>query len=197
MSHILKKISVAGAGKGGNAPKPPVYKPPELGELQYGASHSFAETIDLLSDGPIEGIVDKDGHLLEGVRILQGIYLDDTPVAVSNKSRDTQLTEQESEAAELLNCVLANGTNTATKNLQRFFRELSEADTTSQNAKVTALEGGREPTALEAVSWPNAPLYWRSRKRLLTFERMHNFSGDLQLIGPFDFEEKFSLRSSR
>ena len=74
MSHILKKISVAGAGKGGNEPKPPVYKPPELGELQYGASHSFSETIDLLSDGPIEGIVDKDGHLLEGVRILQGIY---------------------------------------------------------------------------------------------------------------------------
>jgi hypothetical protein len=194
MSHILKKISVAGAGKGGNAPKPPVYKPPELGELQYGASHSFSETIDLLSDGPIEGIVDKDGHLLEGVRILQGIYLDDTPVAVSNKSRDTQLTEQESEAAELLNCVLANGTNTATKNLQRFFRELSEADTTSQNAKVTTLAGGREPTALEAVSWPNAPLYWRSRKRLFTFARLFNLNRGLELIGPFDFEENFSLR---
>ena len=60
MSHILKKLSIAGGGGSRNQPKPPVYKPPILGQLQYGASHSFAETIYLISDGPIEGFVDQD-----------------------------------------------------------------------------------------------------------------------------------------
>ena len=86
MKHLLKKLSIAGAGGKGNKPKPPVYKPPIMGELQYGASHSYAETLDLLSDGPIEGIVNAHGELVDGLNILQGIYLDDTPVAVTSKS---------------------------------------------------------------------------------------------------------------
>ena len=111
MSHILKKIKVAGAGKGRNEPKPPIYKPPELGELQYGASHSFSETVDLISDGPIEGLVDRDGHLLKGLRILQGIYLDETPVAVSNRPVSEGITQREIDAADLLNVTLEGATS--------------------------------------------------------------------------------------
>ena len=71
---ILKKIAIAGAGGGSRRPKPPIYKPPVLGELQYGASHSYAETLDLVSDGPIEGLVDRDGRSLDGLGIFKGIY---------------------------------------------------------------------------------------------------------------------------
>jgi len=49
---------------------PPVYLPPQLGEHQYGASHSYAETIDLITDGPIEGLVNQNGLLLDGSSIL-------------------------------------------------------------------------------------------------------------------------------
>ena len=84
MKHLLKKLSIAGAGLfSRDKPKPPIYKPPVMGELQYGASHSYAETLDLLSDGPIEGLVNSHGELVDGLNILQGIYLDDTPVAVT------------------------------------------------------------------------------------------------------------------
>ena len=83
MSHILKKIAIAGAG-GGDKPKPPVFKPPILGDLQYGSSYSYAETLDLVSDGPIEGLVNREGMVLDGLNILEGIYLDGTPVAVTN-----------------------------------------------------------------------------------------------------------------
>ena len=65
---------------------PPVYLPPKLGQHQYGASHSYAETIDLLTDGPIEGIVNQNGLLCDGSNILQGIYFNDTPVAVTDNS---------------------------------------------------------------------------------------------------------------
>jgi hypothetical protein len=65
---------------------PPVYLPPQLGEHQYGASHSYAETIDLITDGPIEGLVNQNGLILDGGNILQGIYLNDTPVAVTDNS---------------------------------------------------------------------------------------------------------------
>ena len=88
-----------GGGGGGSSPKkntknnskgpeiiPPVYLPPQLGSQQYGASHSYAETIDLLTDGPIAGIVNQNGLICDGGNILQGIYLDDTPVAVTDNS---------------------------------------------------------------------------------------------------------------
>ena len=60
--------------------------PPQLGSQQYGASHSYAETIDLLTDGPIAGIVNQNGLICDGGNILQGIYLDDTPVAVTDNN---------------------------------------------------------------------------------------------------------------
>ena len=82
MNHILKKLQIAGAKKQDD-PKPPVYKPPEMGELQYGASYSYAETLDLISDGPIAGVVNPQGDILEGLNILQGIYLDNTAVAIA------------------------------------------------------------------------------------------------------------------
>ena len=110
MKHLLKKLSIAGAGKGGasNKPKPPIYKPPIMGELQYGASHSYAETLDLLSDGPIEGIVNAHGELVDGLNMLQGIYLDDTPVAVTSESakRVNSLTPLETETINSLNLEL-------------------------------------------------------------------------------------------
>ena len=87
MKHLLKKLSIAGAGKGSKKPKPPVYKPPVMGELQYGASFSYAETLDLISDGPIEGIVNANGKIVDGLEMLQGIYLDDTAVAVTTEVR--------------------------------------------------------------------------------------------------------------
>ena len=62
-----------------------------MGELQYGASFSYAETLDLISDGPIEGLVNPLGKVMEGIDILQGIYLDDTAVAISNDATTTQI----------------------------------------------------------------------------------------------------------
>ena len=68
MSHILKKKAIAGGGKR-QEQKPPVYKPPAMGDLQYGASYSYAETLDLISDGPIEGLVNQNGIVLkEGLK---------------------------------------------------------------------------------------------------------------------------------
>ena len=105
MKHLLKKLSIAGAGKGSKKPKPPIYKPPVMGELQYGASFSYAETLDLISDGPIEGIVNANGKIVDGLEMLQGIYLDDTAVAVTTESDTTgdELTTLELETIEALN----------------------------------------------------------------------------------------------
>ena len=86
MNHLLKKKAIAGGGKRPEQ-KPPVYKPPAMGDLQYGASYSYAENLDLISDGPIEGLVNQNGILVnDGLRMLQGIYLDDTPVAVTDEA---------------------------------------------------------------------------------------------------------------
>jgi len=156
MKHLLKKLSIAGAGGKGSKPKPPIYKPPVMGELQYGASHSYAETLDLLSDGPIEGIVNSHGELVDGLNILQGIYLDDTPVAVTNKSarRTNSLTSLEIDTINSLNLELDNPV--AATYLSEFFQELGEATDRSEDGKITSLESDT-PGGAEVFEDPSFP----------------------------------------
>ena len=195
MKHILKKISIAGAGRGGNQPKPPVYKPPILGELQYGASHSFAETIDLISDGPIEGIVDPDGRVLDGIRLLQGIYLDDTPAAISNRpSANEQITEIEIEAAEELNAQLNNDTSAAVTNIKRFFRELGESDQRSASALISNLQANPDvtPPNFESYAWPDCSLYYRLESK--TIAANYDADEDIAFVEKKN-KEGFGLRA--
>ena len=155
MKHLLKKLSIAGAGGKGSKPKPPIYKPPVMGELQYGASHSYAETLDLLSDGPIEGIVNSHGELVDGLNILQGIYLDNTPVAVTQQSarKSNELTPLEVDKINSFNVEL-DSSEGATY-LSKFFQELEEVVNRSAAGKITALNsasaGGVD--IFEAESW--------------------------------------------
>ena len=53
--------------------------PPKLGGFKSVASYSVAEIIDLISDGPIEGLVDQNSETLSQ-DIFKGIYLDNTPI---------------------------------------------------------------------------------------------------------------------
>ena len=133
MNHIQKRIALAGAGRGDKKPKPPTYKPPIMGQLLYGASYSFAETIDLISDGPIAGLVNKRGELVGGASIFQGIYLDDTPIAVtSDKNTEQEMTSDDilfvesSQIAEM-NSLLPAGdkADSGTRKCRHFFQALN------------------------------------------------------------------------
>jgi len=84
MNHFLKKnfstLVGAGGGSKGDKPEPPTLLPPKLGALSAINSYSYSESVDLLSEGPIEGIVNQNGQYLDGNRIFEGIYIDDTPI---------------------------------------------------------------------------------------------------------------------
>jgi hypothetical protein len=79
MKHVNKKLLIRGAGKGAPKPKPAILNPPKLGGFKTVASYSVAEIIDLISDGPIEGLVDQNSQTLSK-NIFKGIYLDNTPI---------------------------------------------------------------------------------------------------------------------
>jgi len=79
MKHVNKKLLVRGAGKGAPKPKPAILNPPKLGGFKSISSYSVAEIIDLISDGPIDGLVDQNGAILQE-SIFKGIYLDNTPI---------------------------------------------------------------------------------------------------------------------
>lgn len=79
MKHINKKFLIRGAGKGAPKPKPAILNPPKLGGFKTVASYSVAEIIDLISDGPIEGLVDQNSQTLSN-SIFKGIYLDNTAI---------------------------------------------------------------------------------------------------------------------
>jgi hypothetical protein len=89
MKHLLKKISSRGGGSKKPKVTPAVLNPPSIGTFQFGSSFSISETIDLISDGPIEGLVDPEGNKLPESEISRGVYLDGTAVSVTNKNFGT------------------------------------------------------------------------------------------------------------
>jgi hypothetical protein len=101
MKHVNKKLLIRGAGKGAPKPKPAILNPPKLGGFKTVASYSVAEIIDLISDGPIEGLVDQNSQTLNK-DIFKGIYLDNTPI---------QNTENVSAAKIYNNVSISNFTN--------------------------------------------------------------------------------------
>ena len=164
MNHVLKKLQVAGAGKK-NKPKPPAYKPPEMGDLQYGASFSYAETLDLISDGPIEGLVNEWGEVMEGINILKGIYLDDTPIAVSNEDTaiETSLSDIEQDAMEIKSMTLGSGATTGIRGLRNFFKGINQQNGKSEDGKISTLSGGTRDNG-EALMVPHVTfLYLKLR----------------------------------
>ena len=81
MKHLIKKNLFQGGGKSKPKPTPALLKPPELGNYEILNSYSVAEIVDLISDGPIEGLVNQNGQTLgKQASILQGVYLDNTPI---------------------------------------------------------------------------------------------------------------------
>jgi hypothetical protein len=90
-NNLGAKQKSSSATKGGThdeGSETPIYRPPQLGNMEYGSSYSYIETLDLLSDGPIEGLVNENGQVCEGAALLQGIYFDDTAVAVTSNTFD-------------------------------------------------------------------------------------------------------------
>jgi hypothetical protein len=101
MKHLINKNLFQGGGKDKPKPQPPLLKPPKLGAYKMLNSYSVAEVIDLISDGPIEGIVNQNGYRLgEGSSILQGIYLDNTPIE-KTPSQQSVLLKQEDVIGDL------------------------------------------------------------------------------------------------
>lgn len=86
MRHLNKKRIFQGAGKSKPKPKPAVLNPPKIGNFKVSSSYSVAEIIDLISDGPIEGLVDQNGAVLNK-DIFKGIYLDNTPIQNSQPAK--------------------------------------------------------------------------------------------------------------
>ena len=82
MNHLSRKNKLYGAGSKQPDVKPAILNPPKIGDFQFGSSFSFLETLDLISDGPIEGLVDTQGSLLPKNYISRGVYLDNTAVSI-------------------------------------------------------------------------------------------------------------------
>ena len=94
MKHFEIKNTLAGA-KGGSKPKPPTLNPPKIGDYSIAASFSYSETVDLISDGPIEGLSNSNGYVLTPASYLQGVYLNDIPVEQSNENFITRSVESQ------------------------------------------------------------------------------------------------------
>lgn len=137
MKHFLQKninVIQGGGGKkggGGGSPPPAELQPPKLGKLQTLASYSYSEIIDLISDGPIEGLVNKNGQYIQGNRIFEGIYFDNTPV---KKSFDISYTGSNPVSAS---GYLLTGTTTAIYNKWFSSGEFYDVPFTGIGAQVT------------------------------------------------------------
>ncbi len=59
---------------------PNVLTPPQNGGLDTIESYQYSQVVELLSDGPIEGIVNKNGVIVNGSNLFEGVYFNETPV---------------------------------------------------------------------------------------------------------------------
>jgi len=103
MKHLNKKQSIRGAGGKAPKPQPAILNPPKLGGFKSVSSFSVAEIVDLISDGPIEGLVDQNGQILDD-NIFKGVYLDNTPIQ-NTESLTDQTSYGSVSIAESLNAV--------------------------------------------------------------------------------------------
>jgi predicted phage tail protein len=177
MKHLLKKISFAGGKKSKPKPKPAQLKPPILGTIQLAASYSYAELLDLISDGPIAGLVNQNGLILPSKDILQGIYLDDTAVAVSND----EILQQEpvGESVNFANSQIITNFSNLFQNIQN--SEITSIAQPPLNYKTvksfTRIGAGRFPV----VNWglnENVFTNQTSLTKISDFYYKNNTSGD-------------------
>ena len=63
---------------------PNVLAPNQFGKLNSISSFSYAQLVDLLSDGPIEGLVNKFGEKVTDENIFEAIYLNDNAIKESS-----------------------------------------------------------------------------------------------------------------
>lgn len=73
---ILSKKPIIGQGGGGGSPRSSKMYPPDLTNAKE--SYSLSKSLDLLSEGPIEGIVDRDGRVLQNEYINKNFNDEDT-----------------------------------------------------------------------------------------------------------------------
>ena len=104
-------------------------------------SEETFSVIDLVSEGPIEGLVDRNGRVFkDGEKILNGVYLNDVPVRESSFQ----------ELSTLNYIILKNETST-TYNPDQLIQELAGYDTIFGNA-ITTLETDQKDFAAQIAS---------------------------------------------
>ena len=72
MKHLQKSNSFRGAGV--------TLYPPSIGNFKTISTFETSEVIDLICDGPIEGLVNSKGSVLNESSYLQGVYLNGVPI---------------------------------------------------------------------------------------------------------------------
>jgi len=114
LKHFLTRnfslIHGAGGGKKQDRPDPPppaTLLPPKLGKLRSLSSYSYSESIDMLGEGPIEGLVNQNGEIVDGYRIFESIYIDDVPVKKTINPFDESI-EKASVSLENLAAAISN-----------------------------------------------------------------------------------------
>ena len=94
----MKNIFIKGLKGAGSPDRPQVrFKgaPFSTAGRSFGfSSEQFIATVDLISEGPVEGFVGQEGVKLENDHILNGLFLDATPVAESFE-KNTDLIDDE------------------------------------------------------------------------------------------------------
>jgi hypothetical protein len=96
MKHFFtKNFKFFGAGgpKKPDPPPPPVLKPPKLGDLQAISSYEYTESIDLISDGVIDGFVNQRGEYVSDLQIFESVYLNDVPIRQATNIDATSVDE--------------------------------------------------------------------------------------------------------
>ena len=120
MRKLVKNIRGKGGGGKSQAGGSVYLVPPPAGTELF-QSISFESAIDLISEGPIEGIVTKDGSLVNGIDLFEGIYYNNTPVK-EPKSRSFITEKLKFNNIQLVGRVSVTGIESGLQNIRNSFQ---------------------------------------------------------------------------
>jgi hypothetical protein len=138
LKNKLKNSAIKGKGKSGGNAENVYLVPPERTDV-YRSSATI-KSLDILSEGPIEGLCLSDGRRAEGVDIFGAVYFNETPVK-ENTSRTVKVAPFGSSDIQLVDRASLSSIETALTNIKSNLSGFIAGTDTSQGLATIARSG--------------------------------------------------------
>jgi hypothetical protein len=144
LRNRLKKSAIRGKGKSGGDAEDVYLVPPQTTDVYRSAA--TLRSLDVLCEGPIEGLCLNDGTRADGIDVFGAVYFDETPIK-ENTSKTSQIAPFSASNIQFAERASLSSLNTALGNIQTNLGNLINGTDTSLGLASIAHQGVNDLTS--------------------------------------------------